>query len=98
MGVQNLLKKHNLLQSELVSHEARVTAVSKEAEAMVSEGHYGADDITTRLGQLSSKWTQLKVRTDATYVGIVSGSCSSTVTQLLNLCGDSGWFFSFIAV
>jgi spectrin alpha len=60
VGVQNLLKKHNLLQSELASHEARITAVSKEAETMVSAGHYGARDIGTRLGQLSSKWTQLK--------------------------------------
>lgn len=33
----------------------------KEAEAMVSGGHYGADDITTRQDQLSAKWTQLKV-------------------------------------
>lgn len=28
---------------------------------MVSGGHYGADDITTRQDQLSAKWTQLKV-------------------------------------
>lgn len=33
----------------------------KEAEAMVSGGHYGADDITSRQDQLSAKWTQLKV-------------------------------------
>ena len=65
VGVQNLLKKHNLWQSELASHEARITAVSKEAEDMVSAGHYRAQDIGTRLGQLSSKWTQLKVRTAA---------------------------------
>ena len=61
VGVQNLLKKHHILETELSSHEARILAVSKEAEAMVSAGHYGADDITARQDQLSGKWTQLKV-------------------------------------
>ena len=61
MGVQNLLKKHQILTSELTSHEARVLAVTSEAQAMVSTGHYGADDITARLEQLSAQWAELKV-------------------------------------
>ena len=51
----------SVTQSELSSHEGRILAVCKEAEAMVSGGHYGTDDITTRQDQLSAKWTQLKV-------------------------------------
>ena len=61
VGVQNLLKKQTMLQSELSSHEARILAVSKEAEAMVTAGHYGAQEITRRQNQLTDKWNELKV-------------------------------------
>ena len=65
MGVQNLLKKHHLLKSELGSHESRIMTVSREAETMISAGHYGAEDIGSRLSQLSANWTHLKVRRES---------------------------------
>ena len=61
MGVQNLQKKHHLLQSELTSHESRTAAVTREAQEMVAAEHYGAKDITARLDHLSRKWQDLKV-------------------------------------
>lgn len=38
IGVQNLLKKHQALQAEIVGHEPRIKAVTQKGEAMVEEG------------------------------------------------------------
>lgn len=38
IGVQNLLKKHQALQAEIVGHEPRIKVVSQKGEAMVEEG------------------------------------------------------------
>lgn len=38
IGVQNLLKKHQALQAEIVGHEPRIKAVTQKGDAMVEEG------------------------------------------------------------
>lgn len=38
IGVQNLLKKHQALQAEIVGHEPRIKAVTQKGETMVEEG------------------------------------------------------------
>lgn len=38
IGVQNLLKKHQALQAEIVGHEPRIKAVTQKGETMVDEG------------------------------------------------------------
>lgn len=36
--MQNLLKKHQALQAEIVGHEPRIKAVTQKGETMVEEG------------------------------------------------------------
>lgn len=38
IGVQNLLKKHQALQAEIVGHEPRIKAVTQKGDTMVEEG------------------------------------------------------------
>ena len=60
IGVQNLIKKHHMLSTEINNHEPRIDAVSQTAQGMVEEGHFASDDIKHRLGSLHDHWNQLK--------------------------------------
>ena len=51
----------SILQSEISSHESYIVAVSSTGEGMVSEGHFGAEEIQRKISQLKTKWQQLKV-------------------------------------
>jgi spectrin alpha len=59
-GVQNLLKKHQALQTELSGHEARIKAVCGTANDMIGSNHYASDDIREKMSDLNSKWQSLK--------------------------------------
>ena len=60
IGVQNLIKKHHTMLTEINNHEPRIDAVSQTAQGMVEEGHFASDDIKHRLGSLHDHWNQLK--------------------------------------
>uniref|UniRef100_A0AAY4DGW8 Spectrin alpha chain, non-erythrocytic 1 n=1 Tax=Denticeps clupeoides TaxID=299321 RepID=A0AAY4DGW8_9TELE len=60
IGVQNLLKKHQALQAEISGHEPRIKAVTQKGMAMVDEGHFAAEDVKVKLGELNNRWDTLK--------------------------------------
>jgi spectrin alpha len=60
IGVQNLIKKHQAMMTEVNNHEPRIDAVSQTAQHMVEEGHFASDEIKSRLGMLHDHWNQLK--------------------------------------
>uniref|UniRef100_A0AAR2KB45 Spectrin alpha chain, non-erythrocytic 1 n=1 Tax=Pygocentrus nattereri TaxID=42514 RepID=A0AAR2KB45_PYGNA len=60
IGVQNLLKKHQALQAEITGHEPRIKAVTQKGESMVDEGHFAAEDVKVKLGELNNRWETLK--------------------------------------
>jgi len=60
IGVQNLIKKHQSMITEITNHEPRIEAVNQVANKMIEEGHFASEDIKTRLAALSDHWTQLK--------------------------------------
>ncbi|CAL8322047.1 unnamed protein product [Lota lota] len=60
IGVQNLLKKHQALQAEISGHEPRIKAVSQKGDAMVEEGHFAAEEVKVKLGELNGRWDTLK--------------------------------------
>lgn len=39
MSVQNLLKKHQVMQAETLGHEPRIKTVTQKGDTMVEEGH-----------------------------------------------------------
>ncbi|XP_071500194.1 spectrin alpha chain, non-erythrocytic 1-like [Diadema antillarum] len=60
IGVQNLIKKHQALQTEVQGHEPRIKIVCKTGQQMVDEGHFASDDINTKVKGLEEKWQNLK--------------------------------------
>lgn len=60
IGVQNLIKKHAALNTEIAGHESRIGAVCAQGDQMIKDGHFAADDIQKRTQDLLDKWNNLK--------------------------------------
>lgn len=58
--VQSLQKKHNQLESEIISHEPVVSSLSTRATGMVRGGHFASDQITARVQSLTDRFQELK--------------------------------------
>ena len=59
-AVQNLFKKHQALESEIVAHEPLIDAVANAAQHMIRSKHFAAEDIGKRLDELHVELQQLK--------------------------------------
>ena len=60
IGVQNLMKKHQVLQAELQGHEPRIVTVCDEGEMMINDQHFASDEIRNRITELTDRWQSLK--------------------------------------
>lgn len=60
IGVQNLIKKHQAVVSEINNHEHRILSVCKTGEGMIAKGHFASDEIQKRLYSLNDKWQLIK--------------------------------------
>ncbi|XP_033642963.1 spectrin alpha chain, non-erythrocytic 1-like isoform X1 [Asterias rubens] len=63
IGVQNLIKKHQALQTEISGHEPRITSVCKIGREMVDEEHFNSEEIASKVNNLEEKWQNLKDKT-----------------------------------
>lgn len=59
-GVQNLVKKHQALESEIVAHEPLIDGVANAAQHMIKSKHFASAEIEKRLDELHSELQQLK--------------------------------------
>lgn len=59
-GVQNLLKKHQALESEIVAHEPIIDGVANAAQHMIKSKHFASADIESRLDELHKELQKLK--------------------------------------
>eukprot|EP00057_Strongylocentrotus_purpuratus_P010375 XP_011664849.1 PREDICTED: spectrin alpha chain, non-erythrocytic 1 [Strongylocentrotus purpuratus] len=59
-AVQNLVKRHQMLESEITAHEQLIGAVSNTAHQLLDMGHYGNSEIKDQEMNLNSRWSQLK--------------------------------------
>ncbi|GFO34699.1 spectrin beta chain, non-erythrocytic 5-like, partial [Plakobranchus ocellatus] len=62
-AVQNLMKKHQALESEIVAHEPLIEAVANSARQMVRGKHFAATNIQTCLDDLHHELSDLKKKT-----------------------------------
>ncbi|XP_067134094.1 spectrin alpha chain-like isoform X2 [Centruroides vittatus] len=60
MGVQNLLKKHLRIETELGSHEPIIQAVQETGQQLMAESKLGIPEIEQRLEALRNSWRELK--------------------------------------
>jgi len=61
IGVQNLIKKHQALSTEIGGHDARIGTVCAQGDQMIKERHFASDDISTKSRDLRNIWNRLKV-------------------------------------
>ncbi|KAF4526948.1 hypothetical protein B566_EDAN015448 [Ephemera danica] len=59
-SVQNLQKKHALLEADVASHEERIEGIRAAAESFVERGHFDADNIHAKQSALSERYSGLQ--------------------------------------
>jgi len=59
-SVQNLQKKHALLEADVTSHADRIDSITQAAEQFVNSGHFDADNIKTKQIQLQGRYSALQ--------------------------------------
>lgn len=60
IGVQNLIKKHQAVLSEIHNHENRITGVIEGGENMLKEQPLAVEEIKVRVDSLKEQWHNLK--------------------------------------
>jgi spectrin alpha len=55
-SVQNLQKKHALLEADVASHQERIEGIRAAAESFVERGHFDADNIHAKQSALGERW------------------------------------------
>lgn len=64
-STQNLIKKHQLLEQDLIQHESQFESVSNSAAQMIGHKHFASDQIRSRLQALEKEMQILKNQTFA---------------------------------
>ncbi|KAK3093468.1 hypothetical protein FSP39_016126 [Pinctada imbricata] len=64
-AVQNLIKKHQALESEIIAHDPLIDNVSACAERMIKAKHFASDDIKQRLDKLHGELQTLTEQSSA---------------------------------
>lgn len=58
-GAESLMKKHEVLETEVNVREQLVKTVQKTGECLISEEHYASEDILENNSTLREAWTKL---------------------------------------
>ncbi|XP_061172689.1 spectrin beta chain, non-erythrocytic 5-like [Saccostrea echinata] len=59
-AVQNLMKKHQALESEIIAHEPLIDSVATAAQRMMQAKHFASDNIKAQLDKLQTELHQLQ--------------------------------------
>ena len=59
-SVQNLQKKHALLEADVASHQERIETIGQAAEQFVAQGHFDADNIRQKQQLLQGRYSALE--------------------------------------
>nr|XP_022333961.1 spectrin alpha chain, non-erythrocytic 1-like isoform X4 [Crassostrea virginica] len=59
-SVQNLMKKHQALESEIIAHEPLIDSVATAAQRMIQAKHFASENIKVQLDKLQSELRELQ--------------------------------------
>ncbi|XP_052259701.1 spectrin alpha chain-like isoform X3 [Dreissena polymorpha] len=59
-SVQNLQKKHALLEADVAAHQDRIENIAVQAKSFVESGHFDSDNIKAKQTQLHNRYKALK--------------------------------------
>ncbi|EDV21767.1 uncharacterized protein TRIADDRAFT_59818 [Trichoplax adhaerens] len=60
VSVQNLIKKHTLLEADIAAHTEALKAITEQADAFISEEHFHADSIKDKQQQVALRFSGLE--------------------------------------
>ena len=60
VAVQNLMKKHQALEKEIIAHEPLIDKVASAARSMIKSKHFASSDIEKRLDEVHDELKSLK--------------------------------------
>ena len=61
-SANNLIKKHQLLEADITSHEERVNEILVQAAEFVEAGHFEKDEIEDRAKAVAERYIRLTTR------------------------------------
>ncbi|XP_006895498.1 PREDICTED: spectrin alpha chain, erythrocytic 1 [Elephantulus edwardii] len=59
---KNLLNRHQVILSDIASHEPRIRVITERGNKMVEEGHFAAEDVASRVMSLNKNMESLQAR------------------------------------
>eukprot|EP00042_Codosiga_hollandica_P029214 m.159345 g.159345 ORF g.159345 m.159345 type:complete len:2437 (+) comp53015_c0_seq1:84-7394(+) len=59
-SVQNLLKKHQLVETDVAAHKDRIDSINAQANSFISAGHFDADNIRARQEAINERYRDLE--------------------------------------
>nr|CAB3266545.1 spectrin alpha chain, non-erythrocytic 1 [Phallusia mammillata] len=65
MSAKNLLRKHRITQSEISGHESQIDDVCAQANNLIEQGHFEAQEADACSHKLISEWNKLKNAADS---------------------------------
>merc|ERR1719295_2003517 len=64
-SVQNLIKKHQLIEADISSHEDRMADMNEQAESLISSEQFDVQDIQEKRSSLNDRFASIKELADA---------------------------------
>jgi len=55
-SVQNLMKKHQLVEADIIAHEDRIKDMNEQADSLVASGQFDSDDIREKRDLITSRF------------------------------------------
>nr|XP_036879805.1 spectrin alpha chain, erythrocytic 1 [Manis javanica] len=59
---KNLLNRHEVIQTDIASHESYIQTITDKGNRMVEDGHFAAEDVASRLKNLNENMESLQAR------------------------------------
>jgi hypothetical protein len=58
--VQNLMKKHQLVEADIVAHEDRIKDMNDQADSLVESGQFDSSDILEKRDLISTRYKHIQ--------------------------------------
>merc|ERR1712226_1256019 len=59
-SVQNLMKKHQLVEADILSHEDRMSGMNEQAKSLVDSGQFDSNDIRDKRDNISKRYKHIQ--------------------------------------
>ena len=69
-SVLNLMKKHQLVEADILSHEDRIKDMNEQADSLVNSGQFDADDIEDKRKTINQRYNNVQALASDRHINI----------------------------